>query len=388
MKRKHQDSSSSSDSEKTKDIIILNFIPLLKSALTNDEDDVDDVSSSSSEDDEVQEIIPPSVQYTGPIQLVDIDRNITSLTDLIELGKSYRFDPAVRYSIDMTKLVRLIGPLERLDNLIGMNSVKRTILSQMIFFLAGLTNNDEFMHTIIEGPPGCGKTTVAMILAEIYHALGFVTTNKFKIVKRSDLVAGYLGQTTLKTQKAINEAMGGVLFIDEAYSLGHPEGRDSFSKEIIDTLNQNLSENKGKFICIIAGYKKELDNCFFSMNPGLKRRFPFCYTIEAYTGAELRQIFIKKIRDDGWDLEETKIKDRLFEKNIEYFQFSGGDMETLLHMTKIAHSQRVFGKHSTYKKIISIEDLTIGLEVFKKNATGRTKPDHPEDRAPPFGMYT
>ena len=89
---------------------------------------------------------------------------------------------------------------------------------------------------------------------------------EFKIVKRSDLIGKYLGHTAAKTQKVIDSCKGGVLFIDEAYSLGNPEGRDSFSKECIDTINQNLTENKANLLCIIAGYKDALDKCFFAYN--------------------------------------------------------------------------------------------------------------------------
>ena len=118
--------------------------------------------------------------------------------------------------------------------------------------------------------------------------------NIFKIAKRSDLVGQYVGHTAIKTQKIINSAFGGVLFIDEAYSLG---GDDAFSKECINTINQNLSENGDKFICIIAGYPAEIERCFFSQNEGLKRRFPFKYNIEKYDSKELSQIFENKVKE-------------------------------------------------------------------------------------------
>ena len=111
------------------------------------------------------------------------------------------------------------------------------------------------LHCVIEGPPGVGKTEVAKILGQIYRKMGILTSDKFKSVKRSHLIGGYLGQTAIKTQKVLDECNGGVLFIDEAYSLGNSEGKDSYSKECIDTLTAHLSENKQNFICIIAGYK-------------------------------------------------------------------------------------------------------------------------------------
>ena len=106
------------------------------------------------------------------------------------------------------------------------------------------------------------------------------------------------------------------MFIDEAYSLGDNEGRDSFSKECLDTLNQNLSDNKGKFLCIIAGYTDSLDKNFFAFNDGLRRRFTFKYVIEKYTAEELRDIFLQKVSDKGWKIspEVTDIYNGNFSK--------------------------------------------------------------------------
>jgi SpoVK/Ycf46/Vps4 family AAA+-type ATPase len=239
------------------------------------------------------------------------------------------------------------------------------------------------LHTVIQGPPGVGKTLLGRLLGEIYYNLGVIKGNKdkkkrkkagdsnekfaFKIVKRSDLIGKYLGHTAAKTQQAIDEAEGGVLFIDEAYSLGNPEGRDSFSKECIDTINQNLSENKGKFLCIIAGYKESLDKCFFAYNEGLRRRFSFVYTIEPYIAKELREIFIKMVRDIKWDIvSETDIGLDFFEKNHSCFKFYGGDMETLLFNCKLEHSKRTFGTAEPKKKF-NREDLDNGFKVFLFN---------------------
>ena len=105
----------------------------------------------------------------------------------------------------------------------------------------------------------------------------------------------FIPNTAAKTQKVINSANGGVLFIDEVYSLGNSEKRDSFAKECIDTINQNLTENKGKFLCIVAGYKEDIDSCFFSYNQGLERRFPIKYQLDGYDAIELYDIFKYKL---------------------------------------------------------------------------------------------
>ena len=120
------------------------------------------------------------------------------------------------------------------------------------------------MHTVIYGPPGTGKTEVAKIIGRLFSKLGVLKKNVFKKVTRADLIAGYLGQTAIKTKEVVNSAIGGVLFIDEAYALGNKEKRDIFAKECIDTFAHY--DNKDKLMVIIAGYEDELNKCFFEYN--------------------------------------------------------------------------------------------------------------------------
>jgi hypothetical protein len=156
------------------------------------------------------------------------------------------------------------------------------------------------------------------------------------------------------------------MFIDEAYSLGHSEGRDSFSKECLDTLNQNLSERRD-FLCIIAGYKDDLEKCFFKMNEGLRRRFTFRYDIEGYNAKELLDIFLLKLKNEGWtvDMDEMEKLEKLFTDNKNNFPNYGGDIETLFLNCKIVHSRRVL--FDDKKKRLSLEDIKKGIEYFLKH---------------------
>lgn len=299
----------------------------------------------------------------------NIDIEIETVQDLIKIGEMYDSKKKIRYNIDVRTLHKLIKPLTKLDTMIGMNKVKNTVVEQIIYYLQGIDDiNEDMLHSVIEGPPGVGKTEVAKILASIYKKMGILSSDKFKIVKRSDLIGGYLGQTAIKTQKILDECNGGVLFIDEAYSLGNSEGRDSYSKECIDTITAYLSENKRNFICIIAGYKKSLQQCFFNYNEGLERRFPYRFEIDTYNPEELRLIFFKIVREHNWDiLDEKSIPISFFETNKDYFIFNGGDMEILFHKCKIAHSKRVFTLPYDVKKKLTIEDLDKGLQLFLQN---------------------
>jgi SpoVK/Ycf46/Vps4 family AAA+-type ATPase len=374
-------------------------------------------------------------------------KDINTLDDLIRIGEEFDIKDKRRYSIDMNRLKNIIKPLKELKNVIGMESVKKSIFEQLIFLLQEL-NDSNMMHTVIDGPPGVGKTLLGRILAKIYCKLKFLKGNekdkeneeindiashlmnllnpsmnkpnetrngigedgaegeckdcdddetekkkkekkeeeeevKFKIVRRSDLIGQYVGSTAIKTQRAIDSALGGVLFIDEVYSLGTGvEKHDTFAKEAIDCINQNLSENGDKFICIIAGYPEEIDKCFFSQNAGLKRRFPFKYSIEKYNSEELSKILEFKINEIGWKIDDNlKLKEiqKFIEKNKDKFKNFGGDIDNLLLNIKIKHSLRIFGKNPAIKKKVIMEDITNGYEEFIKTKKNEGIPQFVKD---------
>lgn len=316
----------------------------------------------------------------------ELDIKIETIDDLISLGQKYEkqengdgknipvgvsYINGKKYNVDFKILNNLINPLLKLKAMVGLEKVKSSIIDMILYYIQNFeARGNNMLHTTIEGPPGVGKTELGRIIAEIYAQLGVIKSNKFKLVKRSDLVGEYLGHTAPKTQKVIDEADGGVLFIDEAYALGNEEKKDSFSKECIDVINQNLSENKKKFICIIAGYPDELQKCFFSYNEGLERRFPFRFRIDGYTPDELKSIFLKKVGDLKWKLAQDvndQTLNQFFTQNKDAFKYYGGDIDNLLLNCKFVHSRRVFGKHPVNKKRLTIEDISNGFERFTKN---------------------
>ena len=323
---------------------------------------------------------PKKYKYLNELEinkeLEIIFKNINSITDIINLENNinkYSFIKNSKYK----KLIKLINPLKELNNLIGMDIIKEQILYHICYFIHN--NEMEMMHTIITGPPGVGKTELGKILGKIYLSLNILKNNKFIEAKRSDLIAGYLGQTAIKTQKVIDSAMGGVLFIDEAYSLGNKDNSDSFSKECIDTLNQNLTENKKNFLCIIAGYKDDITNCFLKYNKGLSRRFTFVYNIYKYTSNELVDIFKKKIENNkNINLDDNIKLNKIFKNNYHKFKNYGGDIEILLQKCCLYASKRILNNtiNIDYKININKNDLYSAINCFKIEEKKDIIPDY------------
>jgi SpoVK/Ycf46/Vps4 family AAA+-type ATPase len=312
----------------------------------------------------------------------------SNIQDIIELSRTYQNSRKRKrersdYNFDIDRLKKCIPMLKKLNNLVGMEEIKKNVVDQVLFYAQEL-NTNEMMHICLTGPPGVGKTTVGKILAELYCSMGFLETNKFKIADRASLIGGYLGQTALKTKKVLNDSLGGVLFLDEVYSFGSgKDDGDSYSKECIDTINQFLSEHTENFIMIVAGYKDEVDRCFFSVNAGLRRRFPWTYDIKEYTPVNLKEIFIHQVKENGWSFEEDfdfNALEKIFQQK-EYFKDNGGSCLGLFDKTKISHSRRVFGKLRKYKMYLSLDDVLSAFELIKKQFLLK------KDNSPPYGMY-
>ena len=171
-----------------------------------------------------------------------------------------------------------------------------------------------------------------------------------------------------------------MVLIDEAYSIGSASGEDIYAKECVDTINQYLTENYDKIVCIIAGYKQELDKCFFSINPGLRRRFPWTFTIENYTPKELSDIFYKEINEKEW---ETTCKDKdlihAISQNHSLLTGNGGDIKSIIEKAMIHNCRKTFGREPTFT--IDLDDFNHAFRIFIDNKKGKIN-------TPPYGMYS
>jgi len=240
----------------------------------------------------------------------------------------------------------------------------------------------DMLHTVICGEPGTGKSHVAQYIGQIYAAFGFLQKDKFKKIGGVDLIAGYLGQTAIKTKEICENSLGGVLFLDEAYSIGsNSDGNsDDYGREAADTFTDFLTNHKHDFVMIIAGYEDQLNSRFFGLNSGLQRRFQWKFNTNKYSAVELKKIFLKMLGEQKMTLEED-IPVSWFQGHYDSFKNFGGSMESLLSKVKYAHISRSILLDDAHHNKINMRDMELGFLKFKEHN------DAMSNDAPPFGMY-
>ena len=272
--------------------------------------------------------------------------------------------------LDQARIDEIMGEL---NQLVGLKTVKEEIIRlvdllrvQRMRSEVGLQNKGTSRHMVFYGNPGTGKTTVARLLADIYRELGLLPTGQLVEVDRSGLVGGYVGQTAIKMSEVIDQAMGGVLFIDEAYTLTANKGQNDFGQEAVDTILKAMEDYREQMIVIVAGYT-ELMKEFLETNPGLKSRFNYFIEFPDYTPEELVAILELQCKKNEYTLSpEAKEKAvRLFtarcENKPENFA-NAREVRNFLEKAMLNHAARVtkLPKKARTKKVLSqleAEDL-------------------------------
>ena len=238
-----------------------------------------------------------------------------------------------------------------------------------------------FVHTLLLGKPGSGKTTFATLLVDVWDALGIIDKRRFKITRRSDWVGKYQGHSVAKAKKLIQSAKGGVIFIDEAYSLvSSKDGDDMYGQEVLTEIVEAMSNADKQVIFIMAGYENDMKQ-LFTHNAGLERRFGYVYRFETPASVMIELIFYKQLQEANWKVlksERQEIKN-FFNLNFKKLTHGGGSTHQLIFHSKQSSIVRQFPKKNEHT--LKLMDLEDGMKTYVQHAQVFKK------KSPPLNMY-
>ena len=342
---------------------------------------LDAVTNSCGEIVKVATVIAEEQDHDSTIYLIrkisklkesdDVQEEIKSLAtalkdSLMKFFGYYYIMSVNEKTVEQKKDTRTLSEiLSELDNLIGLEDVKSKVNDliayqkvQVLRKQHGLHSQKGTLHMAFTGNPGTGKTTVARIVGHVYKQIGLLSKGHFVEVSRTDLIAGYQGQTALKVKNLIEKSKGGVLFIDEAYSITENDHSDSYGRECLTELTKALEDYRDDLVVIVAGYTEPM-NHFFASNPGLKSRFNTFIEFNDYNADELEQILINMCKNNDYELSEsvlTKIKNH-FDNQVanKDENFANGRMVRNIYDDLVMnHARRVISIENISRKDLSL----------------------------------
>lgn len=268
--------------------------------------------------------------------------------------------------------------MQKLNNLVGLQEVKEQVekLTAFAWMMRererqGLGNQPLSLHMAFKGNPGTGKTTVARILGEVLYSVGVLETPNVVEVSRSDMIGEYIGQSLPKVNKIIAKAKGGILLIDEAYSIVRSDSMRDYGYEVLDHLVKVMEDRRDEFMVIFTGYQKELDD-FLDVNTGLKSRINYHMFFPDYNKEELVEIFLCLARERSFDVSAGAL--RLLKAKLEPHLDNGRYVRNLLERTIIKKAINLYKiKDSENVKTITAEDISFPPETVKKGVAGFVK---------------
>ncbi len=269
-------------------------------------------------------------------------------------------------------LERVKGEVESLINMVKIHKLREQ---------HGLPTVDMSLHMVFSGNPGTGKTMIARLMARIYKSLGILSKGQLVEVDRAGLVAGYVGQTAPKTREAVEKALGGVLFIDEAYSLTYHKDASDFGMEAVDTLLKLMEDNRDDLIVIVAGYDGLMDE-FVRSNPGLESRFNRFLHFDDYTMDEMLEIFKSRCDKGGYTLADgalDRVRAFIEKQNVDSVTFGNArGVRNLFEQILVCQANRLAAVSDITKEtLMSITEADV--DVASENAVTREKRQDPRD---------
>jgi energy-coupling factor transporter ATP-binding protein EcfA2 len=315
--------------------------------------------------------VPQTVPVPPPVPTVwlRLPEPFTGWSSLLRIArKAAQLQPPNMY-YGCSTLPSLLPAMCELDALEGLDNVKAFASDRIQYFTQDDIMGDKELHNLVlTGPPGCGKSTVAHILARIFNRLNALETDKLVIGNRRNMIGSHLGETAKMTAAVIKQAKGGTLLIDEAYQLGGGGGGDegdSYSYTCLHTLNELLTSEAGSFLCIMSGYRQEIERQVFDKNPGLRSRFPDRLDIPSYSTAQLSRIFTHKATKSGLKLPAEPLATvAWFNERRDKFKYFGRSVESLVVKLRMVYSRRCFGLPRSEKGVVTREDLDGAFSLY------------------------